>query len=316
MQNSIPIRHRKPSEAGYMLLAAMFLLFLLALSLSIAAPMVAKSIQRDREVETMERGKQYRRAIQLYYWKFHAYPPNIDALVKTNNIRFLRKRYIDPMTGKDDWQPILFGQNKTPLALGFFGEPLAGGATAIVGTGPGGGNSVTGSFGSQTGINTGLGSTGSGSGPTSTLGGSLFNSPSTGSSASGTAAGSGQAGTTGTTGGTGSSSGSTSSTGLSGQTFGGAGIVGFEPASPKTSILTWKKKNHYNEWEFTYSPLSDQQKQSGGNAGTIGQPAGSQNGGVTNSNFFGGNGGNAGSTTNPTTNQTAPTTANPTQPQQ
>jgi len=43
---------------------------------------VAESIQRDREVETMQRGKQYIRAIQLYYKKFHAYPPNMDALIK------------------------------------------------------------------------------------------------------------------------------------------------------------------------------------------------------------------------------------------
>ena len=81
---------------------------------------------------------QYRRAIQLYYRKFHAYPPNVDALVKTNNIRFLRKKYIDPITGKDDWKPIMFGQNKAPTAMGFFGQPLAG--TTIAGIGPSGGN--------------------------------------------------------------------------------------------------------------------------------------------------------------------------------
>ena len=28
--------------------------------------------------------------------------------------------------------------------------------------------------------------------------------------------------------------------------------------SPKQSILVYKKKNHYNEWEFLYSPLSEQ----------------------------------------------------------
>jgi type II secretory pathway pseudopilin PulG len=263
MAKKISIRNRKPSEGGFMLLAAMFLLFLLAISLTIAAPMIAKSIQRDREVETMRRGKQYTRAIQLYYRKLGAYPPSIDALVKTNNIRFLRKRYLDPMTGKDDWKPILFGQNKAPLALGFFGEALAGGATAIAGTGPSGGNTTP---------NAGLGS----SGTTSFTGlGLTQNSNTPGASSGSTAGTSDQTGSTGTTG-------TSSGTGIFGsqnsQTFGGAGIVGFEPASAKQSILLYKKKDHYNQWEFTYSPLSDQMKQAGGNTGTIGQPASSLTG--------------------------------------
>ncbi len=105
---------------------------------------VKESIQRDREIETMYRGKQYARAIKLYYKKFSAYPPNVQALVKTNEIRFLRKRYTDPMTGKDDWQPIKFGQNKTPMAMGFFGQPLGLGGDAIAGTGPSGGNGIAG----------------------------------------------------------------------------------------------------------------------------------------------------------------------------
>ncbi len=126
------------SEQGYILLFAIFLTALLVIALAIAAPQVTKSIQRDKELETFNRGLQYRRAIQLYYRKFPAYPPSIDALVQTNNIRFLRKKYIDPMTGKDDWKPILFGQNKAPTAMGFFGQPLAG--TTIAGIGPSGGN--------------------------------------------------------------------------------------------------------------------------------------------------------------------------------
>lgn len=170
MQNSAPIRERKPSEDGYMLLVAIFLLALLVLSLSAAAPRIAKSIQRDREVETMHRGKQYARAIQLYYRKFHAYPPSVDALVNTDNIRFLRKKYIDPMTGKADWKPIMFGQNKTPLAMGFFGQPLGGLAgQPIAGTGPSGTGGMPG--------NTGFGSnTGGGIGSSFGSGGSSFGS--------------------------------------------------------------------------------------------------------------------------------------------
>ncbi len=284
----------KPSEEGYVLLIAIFFLAVLVLSLAAAAPQMAKSIQRDRDLETYHRGMQYRRAIQVYYRSFHAYPPNIDALVKTNNVRFLRKRYIDPTTGKDDWKPIMFGQNKTPTAMGFFGQPLAGGATSIVGTGPGGGNSPAGtssgsgsafggsSFGGSSAGGSSFGGSSFGGGSPS--GGSIFSSSDNGNGqtpASGTSTASGSSGTgsggtsgsagSGTTTGAGSGSGTGSSD--SGQTFGGAGIIGFEPASPKQSILVHKKKNHYNEWEFTYDPISDMKTMGGGNTGAIGQPA-------------------------------------------
>lgn len=53
--------------------------------------------------------------------------------------------------------------------------------------------------------------------------------------------------------------------------------MGFSPASPKPSLLVYKKKNHYNEWEFLYSPLLDQMM-SGGATGAVGQPATGQPG--------------------------------------
>jgi hypothetical protein len=43
--------------------------------------------------------------------------------------------------------------------------------------------------------------------------------------------------------------------------------MGFSPNSPKPSILVYKKKNHYNEWEFVYDPLAEQMLQQGGVAG-------------------------------------------------
>ncbi len=112
----------KPSEKGYILIAVIFLLALLILAMSIALPNISKQIERDREIETMHRGKQYVRAIKLYHKKFGNYPPNVDALVNTNQIRFLRKKYIDPITGKNEWKPIHLGQNKLPTAFGFFGQ--------------------------------------------------------------------------------------------------------------------------------------------------------------------------------------------------
>src|ERR1035441_6353414 len=101
MNKRFPIRRNSTSaEQGYVLLGVMLLLAMFTIAMAIAVPSITKEIQRDRDVETMHRGKQYVRAIQLYYRKFNAYPPNMDALVKTNEMRFLRKKYIDPTDRK------------------------------------------------------------------------------------------------------------------------------------------------------------------------------------------------------------------------
>jgi type II secretory pathway pseudopilin PulG len=260
MMKTIPTRRvPRPAEEGYILLAVIFMLALLMISLAAAAPKVAKAIQRDRELETMHRGKQYMRAIKLYYKKFSAYPPNVDALVKTSEIRYLRKKYIDPTTGKEEWKPIRFGQAKTQT-LGFFGQPIAGagsaGGSVMAGVGPTGGN------------NPGSGIGGSGS---------LFSS---GTASSGTTSGTTPSGTTPDPS-QASGSSSTSSTGSSGQTFGGVGIIGFSPNSPKQSILVYKKKNHYNEWEFVYDPLTDMTTVGSSSTGSLGQSAGSPGVGST-----------------------------------
>jgi type II secretory pathway pseudopilin PulG len=274
----------RPSEQGYVMLIAIFLMALLVISLAIAAPQVAKSIQRDRDLETYHRGLQYRRAIQLYYRKFHAYPPNVDALVETNSTRFLRKKYVDPITNKVDWKPVLFGQNKTPTAMGFFGQPLAGGVTSIAGIGPGGGNGVGGSSGGTVmpggmgflGVGSTSGTSGAGSTSPSSTGSPADNSDATNGSPSSpgtTTSGTSTTGGPGSpTGGNGSTTGSDQSGQSGGQTFGGGGIIGFSPASPRKSILIYKKKIHYNEWEFTYDPISDMQTASGGNTGSNGLP--------------------------------------------
>ena len=270
----------KPSEQGYALVWVVFMLALMMLALTAAAPRIAKSIQRDREVETMRRGKQYSRAVKLYYKKFGRYPPNVDALVKTNEIRFLRKKYLDPMTGKDDWKPIPLGQNKTQ-SLGFFGQPIAGSSAG--GLGPSGPNGITGGNGIG-GPNTG-GSNIGGQGTNGALG-------STGTTDNGTTTGqNGTNGSTDTSGGNGGSgtdgSGQNGGIGANGQTFGGVGIMGFKPGSPKQSILLYKKKNHYNEWEFFYDPVAEQLMQQGA-AGSTGI------GGTNGTNGAGGIGGTGG----------------------
>jgi type II secretory pathway pseudopilin PulG len=283
---------RREGESGYILLGVMILLAVFVIGLAIAAPRVAADIQRDREVETMHRGKQYIRAIQLYYRKFNAYPPSVDALVKTNEIRFLRKRYLDPMTGKDDWKPIMYCQNKAPVAMGFFGAPLGPttGCGPLAGTGPSGGNGLQGSglFNNQQGQGNSIFNNGSGANPTNPAQPGVG---ATGTDPSGTQPGIGASSGTGTSTGTGTATGTGTTTGTdpsnpqsgsifgsssdsNNPTLGGGGIMGVSPASEKKSLLVYKKKDHYNQWEFTYSTLMDQQTMQGGNAGTIGTPAG------------------------------------------
>jgi type II secretory pathway pseudopilin PulG len=331
MRTIAPIRRRaKPSEEGYILVAVIFMLAIMIIAMTVAAPIIKKSIQRERELETMHRGKQYARAVKLYYKKFGTYPPNLDALVKTNDIRFLRKKYIDPTTGKDEWKVIRVGQQKTQT-LGFFGQPIGGagmpGANGLAGTGgttggsPIGGLGSSNSFGSNGGSSILGGATGSTGSSTDPNGGS--------GSASGSGStdpGNGQNGGTGTTG-TDSGSGSAFGTPGSGQTFGGLGIMGFSPNSPKQSILVYKKKNHYSDWEFLYDALADQMMmQGGGNLGTIGQPVGNPGGGIGigggagigGGSFGGGTGIGGGSTISPPggTNPGGSSPTPPTTPQQ
>src|SRR5690606_27515341 len=39
------------------------------------------------------------RAIQKFQRKYNAFPASIDALLQTDGVRFLRKEYVDPITG-------------------------------------------------------------------------------------------------------------------------------------------------------------------------------------------------------------------------
>src|SRR5664280_1704564 len=67
-------------------------------------PRVAMESQRDKEQTLIDRGEQYKRAIQLFVNKARRYPAEIKDLENFQNQRFLRQRYTDPMTGKDEWR--------------------------------------------------------------------------------------------------------------------------------------------------------------------------------------------------------------------
>ena len=245
MRKHSHLRNRR--QGGYVLLAILFALTVLIVGLAVAAPRTVIALRRTKEDELLRRGQQYALGIRRFYKKFGRYPSNLDQLENTNNIRFIRRRYLDPLTGKDDWTPIQFGQARP--ATGFFGQKITttGGLSP---SGPGIGPSS---------IGTGLGGQNSPSAPGTGIAGSPSNPTATGAAAPGTGPSpSGPAG---------SASNPFSNDQLSGRTFGGGAIVGVSVPSQKESIKEYQQKNHYNEWQFVYDPTMDATLRGGAGAG-------------------------------------------------
>src|SRR5882724_7904430 len=91
----------------------MLLVFVMAATVAIMLyrelPRIAFEAQRSKEELLIDRGEEYSRAIQLYVRKWKKYPATMEDLESTNQVRFLRKRYNDPMTGKSEWRVVHVG---------------------------------------------------------------------------------------------------------------------------------------------------------------------------------------------------------------
>jgi type II secretory pathway pseudopilin PulG len=302
---------KRQGEQGFMLVGLIVAIFFILLALSVAAPKVAEALRREREVEAIHRGDQYVRAIRLYYRKTNTYPGAIEALEKTNDTRFLRQRYVDPMTGKDDWRLIKVGEAKTTVK-GFFGQPLAGvapglgSAAGMASAGPAGagaagtgqpsstfGSSSFGSssFGSSSPGVGGLGSSTPGMGGlgASTPGGtsSLGGTSSPGGTSSDPGASSPGSGPTSTLGSAAGMASDQSGTGMPG---GGGPFVGVGIPKEGNSIAILNEQTTYNTWEFIYDPRIEQLYAKGallgGGATGLGSAAGMSSGvGGTGSGF-------------------------------
>jgi type II secretory pathway pseudopilin PulG len=88
-------------DAGFSLAALIVFATIASIFIAAAVPVYQMQAKRDREEELIFRGGEYTRAIQKYRKKFGAYPTSIDQLHLTNGLRFLRRAYKDPITGKD-----------------------------------------------------------------------------------------------------------------------------------------------------------------------------------------------------------------------
>jgi hypothetical protein len=74
-------------------------------------PVAAFEARRQKEELLIDRGNEYKHAIKIYVKKIGQFPGSIDALENTNRMRFLRHKFDDPITGKNDWRLLHAGPN-------------------------------------------------------------------------------------------------------------------------------------------------------------------------------------------------------------
>jgi type II secretory pathway pseudopilin PulG len=254
-------------ERGYIMMTLLLMVAIMMIFTAAILPTIKYQIEHDREEEMIHRGVQYTRAVRAYYRKFGAYPMKLEDLENTNQMRFLRKRYKDPTTGKDFK---LLHYSDVALSGGMVGSTIAGATpvSAMAGQNGAGGPS---SFGTSS-----FGQSSFGQSPTgqSSFGQSSFGQSSFGQSSStfgNTPGGIPTNGSTSATGQTQSAETTASSTQVTnapGSTgnddsqdslkqVGAGPIVGVASTSKKTGYREFNHKKKYNEWQFIYDPAND-----------------------------------------------------------
>jgi type II secretory pathway pseudopilin PulG len=251
----LPKQNRR-DEQGYVLLTLMLFVALLAIASLAWIQKVDFEIKRDREEELIHRGVQYSRALRHYVKKFGHYPGRIEDLESTNNIHYLRKRYKDPITGKDfkllrmnEIQSSFNPAAASGMAPGNPGSPVQGGAPGALNMSNNVGQSGPGPSSNPGGP---APSANPGGPQDQTESGAADNSSD--SSDQSAQNGAGPANAPQGPGGPGNQAGPGNS---NGQSFGGLPIVGVASTSKKKSIREFNKKDHYNQWQFIYDPSTD-----------------------------------------------------------
>lgn len=99
------------SQRGLTYLAMLVAVAVIGVGLAATGIVWSQSRQREREQELLFIGNQFRQAIALYYQRtpgaVKRYPAKLEDLLEDkrypNPQRYLRKIYVDPMTGRPEW---------------------------------------------------------------------------------------------------------------------------------------------------------------------------------------------------------------------
>ena len=219
-------------------------------------------VKRDREEELIHRGVQYSRAVRRYFKKFGRYPTRIEDLESTNNMRFLRKRYKDPMnrdpeTGQERDFKFLHLQD---VQSSFAGAPTRGmvAAADLASADPSQASAEV-QAGAPGALNNTPGGP-SGRGPSAITGqqdAAGDQDQSQQSQAQQNQLQQGQAAAGAQT--PPAPQPLSQRLGPNGapQVFGGGAIAGVASLSKEKTIRVFNKKEHYNQWQFIYDPSTD-----------------------------------------------------------
>lgn len=98
-------------QSGFTYLALLFFVAIMGVALAATGVLWSTARQRDKEQELLFIGNEFRKAIASYYERtpgaVKRYPASVDNLLKDNRHlttqRYLRKVYLDPMTGSTEW---------------------------------------------------------------------------------------------------------------------------------------------------------------------------------------------------------------------
>lgn len=99
---------KRRQSGGFTYLTILFVVALMGAGLALTGEVWHTSVLREREAELLHLGNEYRKAIERYYLAGpRQYPRALADLLKdprqAGTVRHLRKAYLDPVTGKEEW---------------------------------------------------------------------------------------------------------------------------------------------------------------------------------------------------------------------
>jgi len=212
-------------QQGYVLLVLLLFMAMLSIGMLVIMEGVEFQIRRDREEELIHRGVEYSRAVRKYVKQFGRYPTSIEALENSNNLRFLRKRYKDPIT-KRDFKVLYYGDPETftqnaPLAVPGTRSPQPPTAMPRPTAAPSPESLPSIAAADSQGVSTD---------PEGAIPSDGMRVPDPADQTQADA---------------------------SAQDDGGRAIVGVTSYSKRETIRIFNKKNHYSQWQFVYDPSKD-----------------------------------------------------------